>query len=165
MAGKNSYYCYQCLNKVSNKQARISTTCPRCKCEMRGPMTKQRRAQVVTRLKIKRGISPKKHRGEYEKYLASELWNTIRTRVLERDSHTCRDCGGHANTVHHESYAPEVMDGKDDSKLVSLCWPCHKLRHPEKRNKRRRKSQSSGKTATNLGNQTARTQESVTFEV
>lgn len=34
-------------------------------------------------------------------------------------------CGGVATTVHHRSYAKSVKDGEDDSKLVSLCCPCH----------------------------------------
>lgn len=64
-------------------------------------------------------------RQRYHEYLASSLWRTIRERVLVRDGRTCRMCGAVATTVHHTSYANSVKAGHDDSKLVSLCCPCH----------------------------------------
>ncbi len=61
----------------------------------------------------------------YEKYLRRKLWKTIRARILERDGGRCLRCGGGADEVHHRSYAPEVMDGRADEWLVSLCSGCH----------------------------------------
>lgn len=61
----------------------------------------------------------------YRAYLVSELWITIRARVMERDEGTCRVCKRPAKHVHHCSYAKPVLAGEDDSALVSLCFGCH----------------------------------------
>lgn len=61
----------------------------------------------------------------YRAYLASDLWEAIRNRVLARDKYCCRRCGENANQVHHTHYWPEVLRGEDDSYLVALCRFCH----------------------------------------
>lgn len=137
-----TYYCYTCLKKAHKKAKMRGTHCPICGVEWRKCINARARAQTVTRLARHRGIEPKAKKSAYQKYLQSPIWKEIRARVLERDNHTCKDCGGPANQVHHESYAIEVKSGHDDSKLVSLCRPCHKLRHPEKQ--KRRKNPASG---------------------
>jgi len=58
-------------------------------------------------------------------YLRSKEWAKIRRRVLKRDGKLCRRCGGKASQVHHRSYAEEVMQGKDDEQLASICEGCH----------------------------------------
>jgi 5-methylcytosine-specific restriction enzyme A len=44
-------------------------------------------------------------------------WDAIRRAVLDRDGHTCTNCGAPANQVDH------VIRG--DTILTSLCTPCH----------------------------------------
>lgn len=64
----------------------------------------------------------------YEEYLDSDLWQTIRLRVLERDNHLCRVCDKPerpAACVHHTSYAVSVLKGEDISSLYSLCHGHH----------------------------------------
>ena len=67
----------------------------------------------------------------YNDYLKTSLWQTIRTRVLERDHHVCRDCGlmGEQLHVHHRAYTVEVLEGHDDTRLITVCKPCHDKRH------------------------------------
>jgi hypothetical protein len=60
----------------------------------------------------------------YDQYLWSPLWREIRARVLNRDSHRCF-CGNPAEHVHHRSYHSDVLFGLDDTKLISICQPCH----------------------------------------
>ncbi len=60
-------------------------------------------------------------------YLKSKEWGKIRRRILKRDGKLCRRCGGKASQVHHRSYAEEVMQGKDDEQLASLCEGCHNV--------------------------------------
>ncbi len=62
-------------------------------------------------------------------YLASSLWRRIKRRVLNRDAHTCQLCGGRGTVVHHRSYAREVMEGKDDALLTTVCDHCHHRVH------------------------------------
>ncbi len=73
------------------------------------------------------------------KYLRSPLWRRIKRRVLKRDNHECRrhECGRKAAEVHHRSYAPEVMRGEDDSKLISLCSSCHSFLSVNEKNEKR----------------------------
>ena len=67
----------------------------------------------------------------YNDYLKTSLWQTIRTRVLERDQHACRDCGlmGEQLHVHHRAYTVEVLEGHDDTRLITVCKSCHDKRH------------------------------------
>lgn len=60
----------------------------------------------------------------YSHYLGSELWKSIRSRVLSR-SPECL-CGKTAAQVHHRSYAEEVLLGRDLTPLLSVCFRCHK---------------------------------------
>lgn len=66
---------------------------------------------------------------EYEDYKKTKLWKQIKSRVLIRDGHLCRRCGGKTDLVHHMSYDAEVMRGQKDSELVSLCRGCHEIVH------------------------------------
>lgn len=71
----------------------------------------------------------------YADYLQSDLWRTIRARVLQRDAHACRDCGvmDEPLMVHHLSYDLVVLEGHDDRQLLTVCEYCHRQRqrhHP-----------------------------------
>lgn len=118
------FYCPQCLRKYRANDLSENEMCPHCKVETRCN-TARIVAQVVTRLQRKRGIRPPVHKSDHELYIASSLWKEIRSRVLIRDNHLCLACGAMANVVHHRSYDREVMDGKRDGDLVSLCFGCH----------------------------------------
>lgn len=63
----------------------------------------------------------------YDDYLRSELWATIRKRVLERDAGECKGCGKPASQVHHLSYGDVTLRGDRLDKLVSLCGDCHRF--------------------------------------
>ena len=64
-----------------------------------------------------------------EDYRASNLWKRIKRRILKRDSDLCKCCGGKATIVHHRSYALQVLEGKDDEQLASICEGCHDFIH------------------------------------
>lgn len=66
---------------------------------------------------------------EYADYLASAMWRRIKKRVLVRDDRICYFCGGRAVVVHHRSYAVDVLEGRADHLLVSLCNYCHTYIH------------------------------------
>jgi hypothetical protein len=66
---------------------------------------------------------------DYPKYLRSARWKRIRDRIWERDAKCCLRCGGAATAVHHRSYADEVMLGRDDTYLASICEGCHNIIH------------------------------------
>jgi len=67
----------------------------------------------------------------YLEYLSSNIWRNARDRVLKRDKNTCRayKCTNKATEVHHMSYEDDVMSGKNDKKLISLCEDCHTRGH------------------------------------
>lgn len=62
----------------------------------------------------------------YAAYLASELWASIRERVLERDGRQCRLCPREASQVHHTTYTREVLLGRELKWLAAICGGCHR---------------------------------------
>lgn len=130
MPKKRAHYCYACLRKFKKRDLEEhGLQCPKCKIELRAVSNMKRRAQVVTRLARLRGIKTPTQKADYELYIHSQLWQTIRERVLKRDGTKCRTCYRKATQVHHLSYHPRVMAGEDDSQLMSVCRPCHKEIH------------------------------------
>jgi hypothetical protein len=63
----------------------------------------------------------------YSEYLKSPEWQQRRKLCLERDNQSCQDCGLPANEVHHLTYERIGNERLED--LLSLCTPCHALRH------------------------------------
>lgn len=77
---------------------------------------------------------------DYQKYLRSTFWKGIKEWVLERDNNKCVICETKKSKfceieVHHRSYELEVLEGRNDEALVSLCPRCHELIefYPDKR--------------------------------
>ena len=62
----------------------------------------------------------------YQEYLASDLWESIRQTVLDRDKNKCWCCQSFAYQVHHKSYSKSVLLGKNKRQLISVCTVCHK---------------------------------------
>jgi len=62
----------------------------------------------------------------YKEYLASNLWKSIRARVL-REFSTCQ-CGKPATQVHHRSYKKRYLLGRGKLRLAMkpICEDCHK---------------------------------------
>lgn len=65
----------------------------------------------------------------YAAYLASKLWEKIRTRVMWEQRRTCQYCGGVATEVHHERYTYENLAGLDLEYLKAACRACHREQH------------------------------------
>jgi hypothetical protein len=61
----------------------------------------------------------------YRDYLQSDLWKSIRDKVLAKYRHRCIKCGGQASQVHHRSYHIDVLMGHDIRSLVPMCRNCH----------------------------------------
>lgn len=99
----------------------------------------------------------------YSEYLSSDLWKSIRARVLKRDGGLCVFCNRRANAVHHKFYSKRALKGTSLKKLVSICNECHtylefddngrkltprkarrRLRPLREKTKQFRKSQSNG---------------------
>jgi hypothetical protein len=60
----------------------------------------------------------------YAAYLQSDLWFSIRAKVLKKDSCCCM-CGSLANQVHHRTYTEANLSGITQKGLVPLCRECH----------------------------------------
>ena len=63
--------------------------------------------------------------GNYDEYLASELWGTIRRMVFQRDGQKCQICPRKGYQAHHNSYSLPTLRGDDLTGIVTLCWQCH----------------------------------------
>lgn len=62
----------------------------------------------------------------YSAYLASELWQSIRTRVFKQRGRECFGCGKFAVSVHHNKYTRDNLSGRRISNLFPVCHQCHK---------------------------------------
>jgi hypothetical protein len=63
----------------------------------------------------------------YREYLASDLWRSIRSRIMTRDKGRCRICKAVAVDVHHLRYTWRVLNGQSDKHLLALCRSCHEM--------------------------------------
>ena len=64
----------------------------------------------------------------------AEIPNSLRRRILERDSHRCVYCGAPATHVDHS--VPRALGGTDHpSNLASACEPCHKQKTAQEANR------------------------------
>ena len=62
----------------------------------------------------------------YNKYLQSDKWNSIKEKVLRRDNHICQECGNTDKLiVHHKTYEHIFKEAKYLDDLVILCKECH----------------------------------------
>jgi hypothetical protein len=65
--------------------------------------------------------------GSYKEYLKTQLWSSIRERVLKKYNYKCRVCGEATNTVHHIAYNEDIMLGISIDDLIVLCKTHHML--------------------------------------
>ncbi len=70
---------------------------------------------------------------EYDRYLNTALWSKIKEWIYERDGLKCQICQKVKESrltdmdVHHRSYDLEVLEGRRDDMLITLCRRCHHL--------------------------------------
>ena len=70
----------------------------------------------------------------YEAYQRSELWKSIRVRVIERDGEICQCCKKRPiKCVHHKQYDLDTLAGASLKHLVGLCGGCHRMAEFHKR--------------------------------
>lgn len=75
--------------------------------------------------------------GTYGAALLDERWKKKRREILERDNHTCVNCGFQDNLqVHHRQYHFQIKTRKykepwdyPNSLMITLCTPCHQRGH------------------------------------
>lgn len=64
----------------------------------------------------------------YQEYLESPEWRTLRRQRLVMDNGECVLCGATAQEIHHRRY-PENYGDETVDDLVSLCHECHSNFH------------------------------------
>lgn len=69
---------------------------------------------------------------DYQEYLKSGQWKTIRAQRLAMDNGECVLCGEKAENVHHRRY-PKALGTETVRDLVSLCRGCHEKHHENAR--------------------------------
>ena len=68
----------------------------------------------------------------YQDYLQSKEWASLRDRAYERADGTCELCGGKPKAVHHIKY-PKHNDTDKLRNLLAVCGDCHDKLHGVKR--------------------------------
>jgi len=72
----------------------------------------------------------------YSEKLRDPRWQKMRLKIMERDNFTCRKCLSTTETlnVHHKEYRPGCDPWEYPPEiLITLCEPCHKGEHREKK--------------------------------
>lgn len=73
-------------------------------------------------------FNPDKHDGNYP-----GNWDYIRKNVLRRDNYTCQECGSRDRQLHVHHIKPISEVGNHSlGNLKTLCYKCHKGKHPIK---------------------------------
>ena len=74
--------------------------------------------------------TPREH---YEQYIKSEKWLVFRHSIIVARGRRCEECGQSSGPIHlhHLTYRRFTHELPEDVRL--LCFPCHKLMHPDKR--------------------------------
>lgn len=69
---------------------------------------------------------------EYNQYLKTQQWHTLRRKVLERDNNLCQACLTRpASQVHHLRYELYNLLGQSAAfECVAICYQCHVKIHP-----------------------------------
>lgn len=62
---------------------------------------------------------------DYQSYLQSELWLSIRDRMLKKHPRCGCGCGVSSSTVHHRTYSEANLLGKTLRGLICLSRDCH----------------------------------------
>jgi hypothetical protein len=62
----------------------------------------------------------------YQEYLASLLWDKIRTEIMRRAAGRCHLCHNVATQVHHSKYTRENLLGTNLKGLNAICATCHR---------------------------------------
>lgn len=72
---------------------------------------------------------------EYNRYLDSDEWRSLRAKVLLRDNYLCQGClVNRATQAHHISYEMYNATGHSMAyELKAICKECHDKIHPEMR--------------------------------
>jgi hypothetical protein len=75
----------------------------------------------------------------YSDKLKDPRWQQKRLLVMQRDFWRCRDCNNSHNElqVHHCFYENGNPWETDDAFLITLCGPCHLVRHEKEREVKR----------------------------
>lgn len=80
--------------------------------------------EFLSNIKQTLGIS---FRSNYEAYINSPEWKTLRLKILERDNFICQICGSAAEEVHHLTY--KHLGHEFYFELISLCEKCHQTEY------------------------------------
>lgn len=74
---------------------------------------------------------------QYQSLLKYPDWQKMRTEILQRDNHQCKNCGSKENLqVHHRQYHINAKTGNKKNPwdynhkyLITLCHDCHEKGH------------------------------------
>ena len=76
--------------------------------------------------------------GREDKFYKSYSWQKKRMEIIERDHRECQRCRelgsfSKGEVVHHIKHLKEFPElGMDNDNLITLCFNCHNVVHPEK---------------------------------
>lgn len=68
--------------------------------------------------------------GDDNHFYTRTFWKKLRSLILERDGHRCRECGAKDEKMNVHHVQERRNNGTDDKEnLTTLCVPCHRKKH------------------------------------
>ncbi len=103
---------------------------------------KLERRKINKAKKLERNIKHKEkketRRATYKEYISSKEWKYKRQLVIERCHGICEECNlEKVKHIHHLTY--QNFGNEPLKELLGLCVECHKVKHPHKFLKKRKK--------------------------
>lgn len=90
-------------------------------------LSKKVPAKRRTRKVWKKIISDR--REQYNNYITSSQWKTLRSSIIEKRGHKCEKCGASKGTIHAHHLTYERFMNELESDIMLLCVPCHEGAH------------------------------------
>lgn len=87
----------------------------------------EREFHELRRQRIASGEFSEVDTSRFGTYYTTPEWQRARSRVFDRDDHTCQRCTRPATDAHHVTY--DRLGCENDLDLISLCAACHVLVH------------------------------------
>jgi 5-methylcytosine-specific restriction endonuclease McrA len=129
------------------RRNRVTLTCENCGSDFERVASQEDNAKYCSRecyydaQEIPTGSDHWSWRETPEYRPSGEEWESLRSRIRERDGHECQLCGVHESDmertldVHHldrvrDADDPRAAVNVDESRLVALCRSCHRRAEP-----------------------------------
>lgn len=122
--------CKGCYEKELNRRQTIEITPKRIKKVLKKKKNKNKKIRgipYVVSYTRRNEILKSMGFDSYEKYLESNIWLGIKTKVFLQKGNVCICCKNPTTILHHRMYDENTLNGLSIEMIVPICNNCHKF--------------------------------------